>query len=232
MATGTRARMLEAAARLIQLRGYHGTALNDVLAESGAPRGSLYFHFPGGKDQLVLESTHAAVDRVTQHRRDILATASTPEAALRAFAEATAARLRETDYAVSCPIAPIVLDGTAGSPELSDLCRHTFAEWIDLLRAALVTAGIADERARALAMLIQSAFEGALVIARALRDDMPIRIVGEELAVAVESARIRTKKPARAARKPPVGGPHRKSRLTSARNQQNGGDNRAGSRIT
>ena len=193
MPTATRTRMLDATARLIQLRGYHGTTLNDVLVESGAPRGSLYFHFPGGKDQLILESTHAAVDRVTQHRRDVLATASTPEAALRALAEATAARLRETDYAVTCPIAPIVLDGTVGSPELSDLCRHTFAGWIDLLHVSLVSAGISDERARALAVLTQSAFEGALVIARALRDDTPIQIVGEELAVVVESARLHSR---------------------------------------
>lgn len=209
MTTGTRARMLEATARLIQLHGYHGTALNDVLAESGAPRGSLYFHFRGGKDQLVLESTRAAVDRVTQHRRDVLATAPTPEAALRALTEATAARLRETDYAVGCPVAPIVLDGPAGQSELAALCRDTFAEWIDLLRASLIRAGISDERARALAVLAQSAFEGALVIARALRDDTPVRIVGEELAVAVESARRHSRGRARA---PRVGRPSPRTR--------------------
>ena len=55
MATDTRTRMIEATALLLRRRGYHGTSLNDILSASGAPRGSLYFHFPGGKDQLVIE---------------------------------------------------------------------------------------------------------------------------------------------------------------------------------
>ena len=55
MAKDTRTRMLETTARLLQHRGFYGTALSDILEQSGAPRGSLYFHFPGGKEQLVLE---------------------------------------------------------------------------------------------------------------------------------------------------------------------------------
>ncbi|TGW02048.1 TetR/AcrR family transcriptional regulator, partial [Mesorhizobium sp. M2D.F.Ca.ET.145.01.1.1] len=61
MATDTRTRMIEATALLLRRRGYHGTSLNDILTASGAPRGSLYFHFPGGKDQLVIEVTRASV---------------------------------------------------------------------------------------------------------------------------------------------------------------------------
>ena len=57
MATDTRTRMIEATALLIRQRGYHGTSLNDILSASGAPRGSLYFPFQGGKDQLVVEVT-------------------------------------------------------------------------------------------------------------------------------------------------------------------------------
>ena len=65
MAKDTSARMIEATARMLQHRGYHGTALSDILEASGAPRGSLYFHFPGGKDQLAIEATRAAVDRLS-----------------------------------------------------------------------------------------------------------------------------------------------------------------------
>ena len=60
MAVDTRVRLIETTARLLQHRGYHGTSLSDILEASGAPRGSLYFHFPGGKDQLAIEATRAA----------------------------------------------------------------------------------------------------------------------------------------------------------------------------
>ena len=68
MAKDTSARMIEATARMLQHRGYHGTALSDILEASGAPRGSLYFHFPGGKDQLAIEATRAAVEETTARR--------------------------------------------------------------------------------------------------------------------------------------------------------------------
>ena len=181
MATDTRTRMLDTTARLLQQRGYHGTSLNDILAASAAPRGSLYFHFPGGKDQLVLEASRAAVNRVTQHRREVLAAASSPAAAVRAFADGIVLLLEETDYQLGCPIAPIVLDGTSEVTDLSELCRQTFEEWIGLLRDAFAKAGIAKQRAEALALLTQSSFEGALLIARAYRDSSPVLTVAGEV---------------------------------------------------
>ena len=74
MAKDTRTRMLETTARLLQHRGYHGTALSDILEASGAPRGSLYFHFPSGKDQLVVEATRLAVEQTSHFLRETLAT--------------------------------------------------------------------------------------------------------------------------------------------------------------
>ena len=188
MANDTRARMLETTGRLLQLRGYHGTGLNEILAESGAPRGSLYFHFPGGKDQLVIEATRASVERVTRHRREVLDKAASPAAAMRAFGKALAALLEETDYRLSCPIAPIVLDGNGEIAELAALSRETFEEWIELLRAAFVRAGIPDKRASRLALLTQSSFEGLLVIARAYHDTAPILETAEELVAVIEMA--------------------------------------------
>jgi TetR/AcrR family transcriptional repressor of lmrAB and yxaGH operons len=188
MAADTRTRMLDTTARLLQQRGYHGTSLNDILAASGAPRGSLYFHFPGGKDQLVVEASRVSVDRVTKHRREVLAAAATPAAAVRAFADGMVLLLEETDFQLGCPIAPIVLDGTSEVAELAELCRQTFKEWVGLLRDAFEKAGIPEKKADALALLTQSSFEGALLIARAYRDGSPIMTVAGEVEVMVAAA--------------------------------------------
>src|SRR5262245_16459184 len=141
MAKETRARMLEVTARLLQHRGYYGASLSDILAESGAPRGSLYFHFPGGKDQLVVEATRAAVERTTQELHEALATAESPAKAVRAYAETAAAIMRETNYTFGCPVAPVILDATAGLAELEELCRRAFEQWTAQLRQAFAGAG-------------------------------------------------------------------------------------------
>ena len=188
MAKDTRARMIETAARLLQHRGYHGTSLSDILEASGAPRGSLYFHFPGGKDQLVIEATRAAVDEATRTLRDALTTARNPAQGVRTYAETAAGIMRETEYTFGCPVAPVVLDATTGVTELAELCRQAFEIWGELLWRSFVEAGIPDRRASALALLVISSIEGALVIARAYRDCGPLMTIAAELEAAVAAA--------------------------------------------
>jgi TetR/AcrR family transcriptional repressor of lmrAB and yxaGH operons len=188
MANDTRTRMLEATARLLRQRGYHGTSLNDILAASGAPRGSLYFHFPGGKDQLVIEVTRASVREVAQKLHDTLSAEKSPAVAVRRIVESTAEMLAQSDYARSCPVAPVVLDATTDIPELVALCREAFEEWIGLLRKSFINAGIPEQRAHSLALLVEASIEGMMVIARACRDYRPMLAVADELAALLEAA--------------------------------------------
>jgi TetR/AcrR family transcriptional repressor of lmrAB and yxaGH operons len=188
MANDTRSRMLEATARLLRQRGYHGTSLNDILAASNAPRGSLYFHFPGGKDQLVVEVTQASVADVARRLGETLAAASSPAAAIREIFQATARMLEENDFALGCPVAPVVLDGTTEVPELIALGRSAFEQWISLFQEAFAKAGIPEGRARSLALLVESSLEGLMVIARATRDRSAIMAVADEIAALLETA--------------------------------------------
>ena len=103
---------------------------------SGAPRGSLYFHFPGGKDQLVLEATRRAVEETTAYLRATLAEARGPAEGVRAFFDAAADLLVETEYTFGCPVAPVILDAPDALPELQELCRQAFEEWVGLFRDA------------------------------------------------------------------------------------------------
>jgi TetR/AcrR family transcriptional repressor of lmrAB and yxaGH operons len=188
MAKDTRTRMLEATGRLLRQRGYHGTSLNDILAASAAPRGSLYFHFPGGKDQLVIEVTRASVADVAERLRETLAAEKSPAAAIRRIFETTAAMLEENEYALGCPVAPVVLDGTTDVPELVELSRSAFEQWIGILQESFAKAGIPEARARGLALLVESSLEGLMVIARACRDRSALSAVADELAALADEA--------------------------------------------
>lgn len=188
MANDTRTRMLEATALLLRQRGYHGTSLNDILSASGAPRGSLYFHFPGGKDQLVVEVTRDSVEKVTQWLGEALAAERDPAVAVHHIYQSIARMLEDNQFTLGCPVAPVVLDSPADMPELAELCRSAFAQWIGLLQAALVGAGVPERRAYALALLVESSLEGLMVIARATRDRAPVLAVADEVAALVESA--------------------------------------------
>ncbi len=193
MAKDTRERMIETTASLVHRRGFHGTSLNEILAESGAPRGSLYYHFPGGKEELVLEATRQGVARITQFLQEIFAEAPDAAEAVRAFIEAAAQELRDSGYVFGCPVAPIVLDAPAESSELAETCREALEEWQRVLVEGLGSAGIEGGRAESLATVILCGLEGGLILARARRDIVPLDAVAQELASMVRSALGRSK---------------------------------------
>ena len=188
MAKDTRARMLETTARLLQHRGYHGTSLSDILEESAAPRGSLYFHFPGGKDQIVMEATRAAVAKATLAMREALESAKSPAQGVRDYLEMAARVMPESDYTFGCPVAPVILDANAGLTELAELCRRAFQEWVDLLQTSFVEAGVPRRRSSALAVHAISSIEGAMLLARAYRASGPLMTVAAELETIVAAA--------------------------------------------
>src|SRR5207244_1044173 len=88
-AADSKEKTLAAAALLFRRQGFHGTALHDVLAAAGSPRGSLYFHFPGGKEQI----GEAALDLAGEAVRRKIALAAEAAASAEAFRPGSARAL-------------------------------------------------------------------------------------------------------------------------------------------
>lgn len=183
--------MIEATAGLVHRRGFHGTSLNEILEESGAPRGSLYYHFPGGKEELVLEATRQGVASVTRLLKEILTGSPDPAEGVRAFVEAVAHQLHDSGFVFGCPVVPIILDSPESSA-LAEVCREALEEWWCVLLQSLSSAGIERGHAESLATMIVCAVEGGLILARARRDIAPLDVVAEELASMVQSALLRS----------------------------------------
>lgn len=188
MAGDTRDRMISATSQLIRRHGYKGSSLNEVLTASDAPRGSLYHHFPGGKEQLVLEATRQGIERVTGALEQVMESSGDPRAGVRAYIEAIAAELLRTDYGFGCPVAPVVLDDPRRGSELAELCRDTFARWEEIYTRHLRLAGVAPVRAASLATTIIAAVEGAILMARAACDTAALAAVADDMEVLITVA--------------------------------------------
>jgi AcrR family transcriptional regulator len=174
-----REQMIRSAAALIRERGVEGTSFSEVLAHSGAPRGSIYHHFPGGKAQLVEEATRYAGEVIAGGLARAL-DAKEPVAALRAFVATWEGVLRSSDFAAGCPVVAATLEGDR-SPSARERAAAAFTSWERLYAGALERHGVGRERARSLATLSVAAIEGAVVLARAQRSAEPLRRVAAEL---------------------------------------------------
>src|SRR5215469_16689974 len=145
--TDSRSRMIAAAAELFCQRGYHATTFSELVRESGAPRGSTYFHFPGGKQELAREAIAKAGDEMEELVEQAARHADDPGSLVRALAEIFAGRFERSGYQSGCPIATMVLELAPRDQEFSAGFDSVFARW----RAALITRfeplGVAPGRA-------------------------------------------------------------------------------------
>lgn len=177
--------MIQSAALLMRERGVEATSFSDVLEHSGAPRGSIYHHFPGGKAQLVEEATRYAGDFIASGLAAALA-ADDPVRAVRRFGDTWLAILRDTDFSAGCPVVAVAVEGDR-SPGGRVAASEAFERWQAVLSEAIEGRGVDAERSAGLATLAVAAIEGGVVLARAQRSTLPLERVCRELESLVES---------------------------------------------
>lgn len=179
--TGTRERLVSTAARLFRERGVSGTGLLTVLEAAAAPRGSLYHHFPGGKEQLVVEALRFEAARVTRELTTLAASGCDEASALRAFADALARSLETSGFRLGCPVSTAALELSADAPAVREVCATTYAAWQALIAEHLQSVGYDTGAACARAEVVLAAFEGAMLLARAAHDGDVLRRVATAL---------------------------------------------------
>lgn len=182
MARSTRESILTAAAELMRRKGYGAVGMKDIAEASGAPIGSLYHHFRGGKVQIAREALINAgaayalliptiVDRYTDLGCAIDAV----------FAQA-AEDMSGTGFANMCPVASVAAEVADTVETLREVSASVFESWADAGSAYFSSRGLDPSRARELTFALIGALEGAFVLARTMRDIEPLLAAGRVLA--------------------------------------------------
>lgn len=176
-----RERMVISTALLIRERGAHSTAISDVLEHSGAPRGSAYHYFPGGRTQLLCE----AVDYAAEFTANRIARAATSLEAVDVVVDGFRSQLLDSDYRAGCPVVAVAVE--ADNPAVIERAAAAFIRWTGLIVARLIADGVDAERAEELAMLLTTSVEGAIVVARSTRDVTPLDLIHRQLRAIVRA---------------------------------------------
>ncbi len=163
--------MVRAAAELLSESGLSGASFSCVIERSGAPRGSIYHHFPDGKDQLAAEAITLVGARV-QRLLDTMPAESVDQV-IRAFIAAWRDLLVRSKHTAGCAIAAVANERLA-NPALAKEASRVFEAWEQSLRRKLVEAGADAPRAKDFANLVLASLEGALVLCRAHASTAPL----------------------------------------------------------
>ena len=182
----TSARLAESMLELIQARGYSGTGLNTVVEHAGAPKGSLYFHFPEGKEALGEKAIALAAERFGSLVADSALESGTPGDVVRRVIDVLAAMLTDSDFQLGCPVSVVTLEMGAHSERLRSACADAFDTWVTAVADHLVAHGRSRAQARTLATTVVSTVEGSVIVSRAQRSVEPLRCAAEVLAVLLD----------------------------------------------
>lgn len=166
----TRARLLDAARDLAEAGGYFQTGINHIIADSGAPRGSVYFHFPGGKDQIISEAVARSAEEIARLIADV--PAATAAGLVTTLIDLLADRLEDSSWRKGCPVATIALDVASRNDTIQEACSAAYAAWERALRDRLVSYGCGNASEAATTVL--ELIEGALILARTHRSREPL----------------------------------------------------------
>lgn len=188
MPSATKDRILETTAELFRRYGYTGTGLKQIVREAGAPFGSLYHFFPGGKAELGVEVIRRSGRLYLELFEAIADQASDIETGVGDFFAGAAEVLRQTDFADACPIATVALEVASVNEPLREATAEAFDSWIDAGATRFAAAGIAHGEARTLALTTIGGLEGAFVLGRALRSTEPVEAAGAAATAAIRSA--------------------------------------------
>ena len=185
---GTRQRLIEASAELFGRDGFAATGVKAILAASGAPYGSMYHFFPGGKEELGAAGVRASGEGFCELVELYFPPGVDVVAATTAFFDGAAALLEATEFADACPIATIALETASRSELMRIAAAEAFASWLAVLELRFAEAGIAPPRAKSLAIESFCAIEGAFLLCRVTRSVEALRVTGAASAAKVRDA--------------------------------------------
>ena len=177
----TREQFIETTCELLEAQGYHATGLNQIVAESGAPKGSLYYHFSEGKEELAAEAITRSAEIVAGRIRANLAGAEPPEDAIPRFVELIADNVEASGYRSGGPLMTVALETATSSERLNSASRQGYTRLQAAFAEKLRAGGYGEALAGQLATFITAAIEGGIILSRTYHTGDPLRLVARQL---------------------------------------------------
>jgi len=182
-----REQILQTTSQLLETQGYHGTGLNQIIKESGSPKGSLYYYFPEGKKEIAAEAIRHSAMLTAQRIQANLDTKEDWIESLRIFSHSIAHHIEQSDFRAGGPLQAVAVETAATDEYLNTSCRNAYETLRLPFEEKLLAGGFTPDQAASYSMLILTMLEGAILISRTYHNGGPLRQTGDELAKLLRS---------------------------------------------
>ncbi|MDN4494967.1 TetR/AcrR family transcriptional regulator [Ureibacillus aquaedulcis] len=182
----TREVILQTATRLFQRQGYNGTGLNQIIEESGAPKGSIYYHFPNGKEEIATEAISMMRKLVLEGAENDLIGKNSAAEAYEYYVHNVAAVFDKRSCIDGLSIGLIASETAFTHEKLRSSCEMVFKDLQSLHAQILIQYGFEIERAEELGITLTAMIEGACILSITYQDGNPLRSIAKQLSFLLE----------------------------------------------
>ncbi len=172
--SNSREQILLTTCDLIENQGFQGTGLNEIVRESGAPKGSIYYYFPEGKEEIITETVRFAGQHMIDRLREHLDSEKEPAAAIRSFIMDIAELTKKTHYRAGGPITIVASESATTNKRINQACREVYRGLHGAFATKLISNGMDHDRADSLAWAICAMIEGAVILSRTFHSVDPL----------------------------------------------------------
>lgn len=185
--SNAREQILQTTCDLLEKQGYHGTGLNEIVKESGAPKGSLYYYFPEGKEQITAEAVLQSGRAVSGRIRAGLEASSSASKSIYDFILLIAENVEHSGFAAGSPLTAVAMETATQSERINLACREAYGMLQSAFQEKLRESGFSSSKAEELATFVTAAIEGGIILSRTLHSADPLRLVAKQLRYVVAS---------------------------------------------
>lgn len=183
--TSTRDQIIQTTSELLENQGFHATGMNEIVKESGAPKGSIYYYFPDGKEGITAEAVKFAGRMVSDRINIHLEKFDDPADSIRSFIETIAHFVEESGFKSGGPLTIVSSETATTNEKLNLVCREAYGMVRTAFQNKLIASGFSEEKAENLAWVIVSAIEGGVILSRTYHTGEPLRKVACEIATLI-----------------------------------------------
>ncbi|TGN10926.1 TetR/AcrR family transcriptional regulator [Leptospira ilyithenensis] len=183
----TKLKMIKAMAESLETIGYSGTGMNEIVKVTDSPKGSLYFHFPGGKEDLASQALTHTGEEMGREFTELLESSKSAAQGISKIFQALEDRILKSNFTKGCPIATTALESASESNLVNKACSTIFTSWSDKLSLYLQYNKIQAKQAKELSLSILSLWEGAVLLSKTNRTIEPLKAAAKTAEFLIQS---------------------------------------------
>ncbi|MEW5870061.1 MAG: TetR/AcrR family transcriptional regulator [Chloroflexota bacterium] len=183
----TRTQILLTMARLIEKQGYHATGLNEIIRESGAPKGSLYYYFPDGKEQIGAEAILESGKIIANRLRGFLEQDLLPAEAIHSFMTQLANGMEASNFTLTSPLTTATIETAVTCERINQACREAFDLILTAFKDKFLASGFSETQSVEMALYVTTVIEGGILMSRTYHQIEPLRLAAKHIKAYLEN---------------------------------------------